>query len=219
MTHPQFQKFRIDWDVFKQITTIPPRQIAAQLHNLCDDTVQNALINTVSDVFQLSETDLLKSTESVLTKRSNPTVHQMYFGTITQSPSESIQDYIVQLKSAATDCEFSCPRCQCDLVPLHVKDQFICGLFNNTFQTDILAKAGHLQTLEQLIAHAEAFETALQDQLTLNDTTAPSSISHISDYSKQHQNKPIRYSRPCSGCGSHSHGTPASNDQSTKCPA
>ena len=25
MTHPQFQKFKIDWDVFKQITTIPPR--------------------------------------------------------------------------------------------------------------------------------------------------------------------------------------------------
>ena len=46
-------------------------------------------------------------------------------------------------------------------MPLHVKDQFICELFNNTLQTDILAKAGHLQTLEQLIAHAEAFETAL----------------------------------------------------------
>ena len=150
MTHLQFQKFKIDWDVFKQITTIPPCQIAAQLYNLCDNTVQNALTNTVSDKFQLSETDLLKSIESVFTKRSNPTVHQMHFGTITKSPSESIQDYIVRLKSAAIDCEFSCPRCQCDLVPLHVKDQFICGLFNNTSQTDILVKAAHLQTLEQL---------------------------------------------------------------------
>ena len=95
MTHPQFWKFKIDWDVFKQITTIPPHQIAAQLYNLCDDTVQNILINNVSDIFQLFETDLLKSIESVVTKRSNPTVHCMHFGNITQSPSESIQDYIV----------------------------------------------------------------------------------------------------------------------------
>ena len=113
----------------------------------------------------------------------------MHFGNITQSPSESIQDYIVRLKSAAMDCEFSCPTCQCDLLPLHVKDQFICGIFNKNLQTDFLAKAGNLQTLEQLIAHA-AFETALQDQLTLNDTTAPSPISCISDYCKQRQNTP-----------------------------
>ena len=142
----------------------------------------------------------------------------MHFGNITQSPSESIQDYIVRLKSAAMDCEFYCPTCQCDLLPLHVKDQFIRGIFNNNLQTDFLAKAGNLQTLEQLIAHA-AFETALRDQLTLNDTTAPSSISCISDYCKQCQNTPTRSSRPCPGCSSHSHGTPGSNDQSTKYPA
>ena len=65
----------------------------------------------------------------------------------------------VFLRGLVPQCQ--CPLCQCDLVPLHVKDQFICELFNNTLQTDILAKAGHLQTLEQLIAHAEAFETAL----------------------------------------------------------
>ena len=62
--------------------------------------------------------------------------------------------------------------------------------YSITLYKHILAKASHLQTLEQLIAHAEAFETTLQDQLTLSDTTDPSSISHISDYCKQHQSKP-----------------------------
>ena len=146
----------------------------------------------------------------------------MHFGNITQSPSESIQDYTVRLKSAAIDCEFSCPECQHDLAPLHVKDQFIRGLSNNILQTDILAKAGHLKTLEQLIAHAEAFETALPDQSTLNNTIDPQSISRISDYRRQsnRQTKPTNRSpRPCPGCGSHSHGTPGSNDRSTKCPA
>ena len=51
MTHPQFRKFKIDWNVFKQITEIPHHQIAAQLYSLCDDSVQNTLsfINTVTD--------------------------------------------------------------------------------------------------------------------------------------------------------------------------
>ena len=61
--------------------------------------------------------------------------------------------YTVQLKSTAIDCKFSCSNCQLDLVPIHVKDQFICGLFNNTLQTDILAKASHLKALEQIIAY------------------------------------------------------------------
>ena len=65
---------------------------------------------------------------------------------------------------AALDCEFSCLECHYDLVPINVKDQFICGLFNTTLQTDILAKAGHLTTLEEPVKHAEAFETALCDQ-------------------------------------------------------
>ena len=62
--------------------------------------------------------------------------------------------------------------------------------YSITLYKHILAKAGHLQTLEQLIANAEAFETTLQHQLTLSGTTDPSSISRISDYCKQHQNKP-----------------------------
>ena len=86
--------------------------------------------------------------ESVVTKRSNPTIHSMDFGHITQSPVESIQKCTVWLKSAAIDCKFFCPSCQFDLVPVHVRDQFICELFNNTLQTDILAKAGHLRALE-----------------------------------------------------------------------
>ena len=76
--------------------------------------------------------------------------------------------------SAAIDCEFYCPGCQFDRVPVHVKDQFIRGLFNHTLQTDTPAKVGHLKTLEQIIVHAEAFETALRDQSKLIGPTDPS---------------------------------------------
>ena len=120
--------------------------------------------------------------------------------------------------SAAIDCEFYCPGCQFDRVPVHVKDQFIRGLFNHTLQTDIPAKVGHLKTLEQIIVHAEAFKTALRDQSKLIGPTDPSKWK-ISDYCKQSHIKVNRASRPCPDCGSQYHGAPVSNDQLTKYPA
>ena len=49
ITHPQFRKFRMDWNIFKQITNIPPSQIHAQLYGSCTDTVPTSLVNTVTN--------------------------------------------------------------------------------------------------------------------------------------------------------------------------
>ena len=82
MTKPQFRKFLIDWSVFKKITNIPDNQVHAQLYNSCDDSVQNSLLNTVSDFFRLSEEQLLKTLEEIVTKRSNPAVHRLQFSSL-----------------------------------------------------------------------------------------------------------------------------------------
>ena len=148
MTHSQFWKFKIDWDLFKRITAILFDQITAQLYNLCDDSVQNSIINAITDVFQQDKSSLLQLIENIVTKYSNPTVHHMHFGNLAQTFTESIQAYLVKLKSAALDCEFSSPDCHYDLVLINWKDQFISGLFNTILQTEILAKGGHLTTLE-----------------------------------------------------------------------
>ena len=88
-----------------------------------------------------------------------------------QSASETIQEYVVKIKSSAPDCEFACPGCNYDLQSEHIKDQFIRGLFNESLQTDILAKASHLKTLEDIIKHAEAFEAAMRDQQKLQNSS------------------------------------------------
>lgn len=47
LTHPQFQKFKTDWHVFKHIkhiTNIPDNKILAQLYNCCGNHIQNSLI-------------------------------------------------------------------------------------------------------------------------------------------------------------------------------
>ena len=60
------------------------------------------------------------------------------------------------------DCEFACPSCSFDLLPMNVKDQFVRGLANDVLQTGILAKANQLKPLEDIVKHAEAFEVAVR---------------------------------------------------------
>ena len=212
MTHPQFRKFKIDWDVYKKISNVPVSNLPAQLYHICDDTLQNSIVNTIPNFFTSTEADILDILEKIVTKRSNPAVHRLTFSNIYQSDNESIKDYLVRLKTIAMDCEFSCPNCHHDLLPTHVKDQFIRGLHNNVLQTDILAKADRLASLEDIVKHSEAFEIALHDQQALQQPS-PIHAARISDYKK---NKQPSNKRPCSGCGSLDH---QSFERSRKCPA
>ncbi|CAB4034819.1 Hypothetical predicted protein, partial [Paramuricea clavata] len=103
MTHPQFRKFLIDWTVYKKITRLPTSEFASHLYSTCDESVQNTLINSFPEFLQLPEDQMLKTIESVVTKRANPVVHRMNFGNLTQHESESIQDFLVRIRTLAID--------------------------------------------------------------------------------------------------------------------
>ena len=218
MTLPQFRKFLIDWNVFKRITNISETQIHAQLYSCCDDIVQNTIVNTVPDIFSVSEANLLGIIESIVTKHSNPSVHRMNFGSIIQSPAETIQEFVVRLRSLAPYCEFTCPNCTFDLQSNHIRDQFIRGLYNETLQADILAKASHLTTLEDIIKYSEAFEAAMRDQQKLQYPSEAMSAK-FSTYKRNNTSKNTLQKQPCSGCGSYTHGQRNSKDRPTQCPA
>ena len=190
MTHPEFRKYKVDWGVFKKLTNLPDDQIAAHIYNSCDSTVQNAIVNTSANFLSLGEERLLSLLEGIVTKRSNPTVHRVKFSNIIQNDGELVKDYVVRLNSAAKDCEFACPSCGHDLQQTNVKDQFIKGIYNSSLQTGILAKAETLTSLDDIIKHAEAFETALHDQSKLHNS---SSVARISDYKRQCDS---RYKKP-----------------------
>ena len=226
MTHPQFRKFRMDWSVFKKITNIPDNQIHAHIYSSCDDTVQNSLVNTVTDFFTLTEDQLLPTLKQIVTKKSNPAVHRLKLTSLQQSPGETIKDYVIRLKSIVPDCEYVCPHCDTNLSPAHLKDQFIRGINNESLQTDILAKASQLKLFEDVVKHAEAFEAAQRDQSCLQNNTDPLLAARISEYKRQNRDhsshketQPDKSSRPCPGCGSHFHGQKGQNDRSQKCPA
>jgi len=188
MTHAEFRKYRIDWNVFKSLTSLPGTQVAAHIYSACDTSVQMSIINTVDNFFSMEETAILDLLEEIVTRRSNPSVHRLGFSNLAQSESEPVKEFVVRLKSSAKDCEFTCPGCKFDLAPNHVKDQLIRGLQNSTLQTDILAKSESLKTLEDVVKHSEAFEAAIHDQSKLQD---PSDVmsARVSDFKRMNQTR------------------------------
>ena len=72
MTCPQFRKFKVDWDVYKNITGISTAQIPSQLYSLCADSVQSTIINTKSDLFTIPEPDLLNTMQPSSLKNLTP---------------------------------------------------------------------------------------------------------------------------------------------------
>ena len=89
---------------------------------------------------------------------------------------------------------YSCLSCKFDLSECNIIDQFLRGLENNVLQTEILAKATQFKTIDSLISHAEAFETALRDQSSISNT---SQITSNQLFAVDHAN-PIRKENPLS---------------------
>ena len=100
-----------------------------------------------------------------MTKKVNPAVHQATFSSLFQLVGEPINNFIVQLKSASPDYEFSCTGLR-DLQSFHIKDQLIHVLLDEQLQTDILPAAIQLTSLKDIIRHAEAYKSAQGSQTT-----------------------------------------------------
>ena len=227
LTPNEFRKFRIDWEVYKNLTQVPEDQIPYQIYTACESTLQAAIIATEPTFFNMPEDDVLKTLENIVTKASNPAVHRLHFGNLHQSDGESIQAFIVKLRAAALDCSFSCPSCHHDLAPTHIKDQFIKGINNPQLQADILAKAQTLHSLEDTINYAKAVESALKDQVSLQEDKTTTAMK-VSEYKRQSfsnnsgpRNPSSSKKNPakCIGCGSTNHSSINIKERKAKCPA
>ena len=171
MTSQQFRKFKIDWQVFCEISNLPKGKYHVQLYSNAEESVQTELITTYPDYFSLDINTLMDCIEKVVTQRENPMIHRVSFANINQEETESVQNFVVRLRIAAKDCDCSCPHCKKDISEVYIKDKFICGIQNGMLQTDILAKSESLDSIEKTVKHAEAFESALRDQNMLVDNT------------------------------------------------
>ena len=141
--------------------------------------------------------------ETLVTWRSNPIVHRLIFASMSQGEDEPIQSYLVRLRATALDCNYMCPACEHDISDMYIKDQLIKGVPSDTLQPDLLAKAGVLKTLEQNVSHAEAFESAVRDQMSMSSTP---DIAWVSTYRRRkRQLKCPAWGQTCNYCGKANH--------------
>ena len=96
MTHQQYRKFCIDWNVFLTMTRPPASQIHAILYSCCDDVTQTAIINTYPDFFKENVDELLDKVELIVTRKSNPTVHRMAFSGLMQNDHEKMNAFVAK---------------------------------------------------------------------------------------------------------------------------
>ena len=146
--------------MFTKMTNLPTAQSNIQRYNYADEFVQNSIISIYQEFFNTNPNNLLDMLEVLVMKKSN-LIHQISFSSIIQSNNDSIQNYLVWLRSGAQDCNFICPNYDHNLSSVYIKDQFTQGIACNASQAHMLAKAGSLKTLNQNISHAEAFERAM----------------------------------------------------------
>ena len=117
MTHPQFRKFCVD--CWKTITSLPRAEVTAHLYSACESSVQNSIINAIPTFLTLDESSALTQLEKIVTRQLNPLVHRMQFSNLLQGDTESIKEFVVRLRSAAVECEYTCPDCSSDLSPIY----------------------------------------------------------------------------------------------------
>ena len=71
MTHPQFHKFKFNWDVYKKISNVSTTNLPAQFYHVFDDALQHNFHNTVSNFFSYTKHELLENTYLLLTIQVN----------------------------------------------------------------------------------------------------------------------------------------------------
>ena len=178
MTSAEFRKFKLDWQVYKTIRNFLSNQIVPKFYSSCEAEVQNSIINTYPDFLTKEEDDIVQLIEKIVTKQANPAVHRLTFRNIDQLENETINSFLVRLKSSSNECEFECPQCHYDLSSI----QGSADTGTAQLQTVILAKWTSLKTLEDIVKHAQAFESAVLDQSNLAEH---SEMMRVSEYQKK----------------------------------
>ena len=124
----QFQRFKIDWDIFTQITNLHPLpQSNIQQYNYTDKTVQNSIINNKPDFSNTNSSKILDMLKVLIMQKLNPMVHRILFPSILQSENESIQKYLIHLNSGTWESNFVCPICDHDSHRVYIKAQGASG--------------------------------------------------------------------------------------------
>ena len=107
----------------------------------------------------------------------------------TQGPSESVAEYLAELRKCIVHCKF-----QADRVDEILRDQLVCGLRHETVQKNLLSEDN--LTLDKAVQLAQSMEAADLSSKSLKDGSACVPVNQV----------PSDKRRKCYQCGMTGHG-------------
>ena len=96
-----------------------------------------------------------------------------------QQPSETMADYIAELRRLATTCEFG------TFLDEALRDKFVCGLFKESIQRRLLAEAD--LTLKKALELAQGMEAAEKDSKEIKATPIESQVHSVTQMRQKPQ--------------------------------
>ena len=217
VTSDEFQRFKADWKMLKQLDNISERDATVNLYGKLEDPVRTALYAHMSydDIMGLNEEQFLDKLEEIVTNKVNPGVCRSQFNGLSQNDGESLKDFMIRLQSKARECRFTCFKCNCVDNDSRVFDRFLIGIRDSRIQIDLFTRINELKTLQDLLKQAEVYETAIKSQSLLANSNEISqtidSVSKISPFRRSRQNASSRRSfnnnrvNACKRCGNGKH--------------
>ena len=189
--------FSSRWTRFKKLSKIPKADIASQLLECCDESLQRDLFR-VHDCFEdKDEAFVMSMIKQHAVNRENVVLAIVTHLQMRQDRDEPIRNYAARLKGQANSCKYTiknkCSICDHESYINYseemVRHVLASGLADNEIQIDLLGNADQEMPLDQIINFIEAKEVGKKSASCLSETHKNSAVR--STY-KHNANQAIR---------------------------
>ena len=191
------QRFQLYMEASGSMKKPEKQRVAIFLHLIGDDALE------IYNTFSLSPAEekldvLFRKFEEYCNPRRNITFERHKFFTCVQQPTENIDQYVTELRTRASTCEFS------ELCESLIRDRIVCGISCNTLREKLLQETD--LDLQKAIDMCRASEFSKRQ--TKSITEEPKNVDYVNRKvaprklpPKSHGKKKTCPTTACKRCG------------------
>ena len=188
MSLSEYRTYSKDCIDYKTLTGYRDDQIVLQMRLNMDSDLKQA-IDTNYPMWRSSTVErAVEIVGEIVNQISNCAVYRKQFHTMVQSDSETIREFVTNLRSCAADCLFVCPFDDShDLTDVYIIDRIRSGVHDPRLQQELLQKQSTLNEVQLIVEYCEDFESAKRDRGALTDSSGPSvAAARLGDVDERH---------------------------------
>ena len=141
ISEEEWNVFEQKWGLFKGGARLAGAQIAPQLYNCCEPSLQSSLLKENDKFAQMTERDALTAIKNLAVVPVAICVRRASLLAMTQDSGESAREYYARIKGRADTCSYK-SKCTCslevDFTEIIIKDVFVSGISDNEIRENVL---------------------------------------------------------------------------------